>query len=319
MTRRALLTGGTGFVGRHVHDRLRGAGWEVRCLSRRPDVARAQWPGREWMGGDVGDASSIELALRDCQAALYLVHGMADLRPGWEEREVRAAETFARAAGRRGLERIVYLGGVAPAGPPSRHLRSRLRTGEALRAGPVPCLELRAGMIVGAGGASWAIVRDLSARLPAMILPAWLLNRSEPVALDDVSAALVAGLALELEGSDWWDLPGPEALSGRDILLRVAAVQGRRPWLLRVPMVSPGLSSHWIRLITRADHALARELVEGLRSDLLAQRPGFWARAGLDPPMVLEEAARRALAAETRLAPHQHLVEALAAALTRRA
>jgi hypothetical protein len=131
-----------------------------------------------------------------------------------------------------------------------------------------------------------------------MVLPAWLAHRSEPVALDDVVAALEAAGRIELPASTWWDLPGPEALSGRDILLRIAAVMGRRPILFEVPLVTPGLSSHWIRLVTRADHVLARELVEGLTSDLVATRPGFWAMAGLPPPLPLEEAARRALAAE---------------------
>ena len=317
MAGRALLTGGTGFVGRHLEAPLRVAGWEVRSLTRRPAEARARHPDREWVGGDVHDPASLSRALEGCTVAFYLVHGMGDLRPGWEQREVRAAEVFAREAARAGVERVVYLGGVAPASAPSRHLRSRLDVGEALRAGPVPCLELRAGMIVGAGSASWTIVRDLAARLPAMILPAWLRNRSEPVALDDVIAALVATPRVALEGSAWWDLPGPEALSGKEILLRVAAVLRRRPVLLEIPLVSPSLSPHWIRLVTRAEAALARELVEGLRSDLLALRCGYWQSAGLRAPMKLEEAARRALAAEELPSPGGRLLERLAAALTR--
>jgi uncharacterized protein YbjT (DUF2867 family) len=246
---------------------------------------------------------------------------MRQLRPGWAEREVRAAETFARAARRARVERVVYLGGVAPAGPPSEHLRARLATGQALRDGAVPCLELRAGMIVGEGSASWTIVRDLAARLPAMVLPAWLRHRSEPVALDDVAAALVAATRFprRLGSSDVWDLPGPEALSGSEILRRVAAVMGRRPVLVSVPFVSPSLSSHWIRLVTRADHRLAAELVEGLTSDLLATRGGFWAAAGLPAPIGLEEAARRALATEEDHLPLRSVaLEAIAGAVSRR-
>jgi uncharacterized protein YbjT (DUF2867 family) len=257
--------------------------------------------------------------MEGCQVAFYLVHGMGELGAGWAEREVRAAETFARAASLAHLERLVYLGGISPSGAPSEHLRARLRTGEALRDGPVPCLELRAGMIVGEGSASWTIVRDLAARLPAMVLPAWLVHRSEPVALDDVVAALVAATRFPSPRSEAWDLPGPEALSGNEILRRVAAVMGRRPLLFRVPFVSPSLSSHWIRLVTRADHRLAAELVEGLTSDLLATRPGFWTAAGLPTPIALEEAARRALADEREHLPLRSLaVEAIAGALTRR-
>lgn len=319
MTGRVLLTGATGFIGGHLHDPLRAAGWEVRCLTRRPLAARESWPDRDWVAGDVGDAGGLADALSGCQVAFYLVHGMGELGPGWAEREVRAAEAFGRGASRARVERLVYLGGVAPSGVPSEHLWARLQTGEALRASGVPCLELRAGMIVGEGSASWTIVRDLAARLPAMVLPAWLMHRSEPVALDDVVAALVAATRFPLASSDVWDLPGPEALSGNEILRRVAAVMGRRPLLLRVPFVSPSLSSHWIRLVTRADYRLAAELVEGLTSDLLARRAGFWAAAGLPGPIVLEEAARRALGAERDHLPLRSLaLESIAGALTRR-
>jgi uncharacterized protein YbjT (DUF2867 family) len=320
MPETVLLTGATGFIGRNLHPALRRAGLVVRSLTRRPEEARRRWPEQEWVGGDVGEPGSLAAALRGCGAAYYLVHGMSSGRPGWAEEERRWAEGFARAAHQAGVGRVVYLGGVAPRGAPSEHLRARLETGEVLRGGPVPCLELRAGMIVGAGSASWTIVRDLAARLPAMVLPAWLMHRSEPVAVDDVVRALVAGSRLALPRSEVWDLPGPEALSGEEILRRVAAVIGRRPFLVRVPFVSPSLSSHWIRLVTRADHRLAAELVEGLTSDLLATRPGFWAAAGLPPPLALEEAARRALAAEAgELSARSRLLERLAGALSRRA
>jgi len=319
MTEQVLLTGATGFIGQHLHPALVQAGQHVRCLTRRPEQSRARWPDRDWVGGDVGEPRSLARAMEGCATAYYLVHGMAAAAPGWADEELRWAEDFAEAAGAAGLRRVVYLGGVAPRGGPSEHLRSRLETGEVLRAGNVPCLELRAGMIVGAGSASWTIVRDLVARLPGMVLPAWLKHRSEPVAVADVVAGLVAGLRIELPASTWWDLPGPEALSGKEILLRVAAVMGRRPLLLDVPLVSPRLSSHWIRLVTRADFGLARELVEGLTSDLLATRPGYWTAAGLPVPMALEEAARRALAAEAgTLSARGQFAEALAGLLTRR-
>ncbi len=317
MSDRVLLTGASGFIGRNLHGPLTAAGLEVRCLARDPAAARRRWPDRTWVGGDVGVPASLAPALEGCATAYYLVHGMGSGAPGWEDEEVRWAEEFAEAAGAAGVRRLVYLGGVAPRGEPSAHLRSRLATGQVLRSGPVPCLELRAGMIVGAGSASWTIVRDLAARLPAMVLPAWLAHRSEPVAVDDVLAALVAAAGLALPESTCWDIPGPEPLTGKEILLRVAAVLGRRPLLLDIPLVTPRLSSHWIRLVTRADHAVARELVEGLTSDLLAARPGYWAAAGLPPPRSLEEAARLALAAEAgTLTSAGRLAEAVAGLLT---
>ncbi len=320
MSQRVLLTGATGFIGRNLGRVLEGAGSKVRCLTRSLEGARARWPERSWVYGDIAVPGTLLTALEGCDCAYYLVHAMGSHHPGWAEEEIRWAQGFAQAAQRLGVKRLIYLGGVAPQGPPSEHLLARLNTGEALRAGPVPCLELRAGMIIGAGSTSWTIVRDLAARLPAMVLPAWLAHRSAPVALDDVLAALQAGLHLELPASIWWDIPGPEALSGTEILLRVAAVLGRKPLLLKVPLVTPRLSSHWIRLVTRADYTVARELVEGLTSDLIPTRPGFWEAAGLAPPMALEVAARRALEAEAgTLSRAGRLAEGLAGWLTPRA
>jgi uncharacterized protein YbjT (DUF2867 family) len=319
MSEQLLLTGATGFIGQNLYPALVKAGHHVRCLTRNPAPSRSRWPDRDWVGGDVGEPKGLARAMERCATAYYLVHGMASARPGWADEELRWAEDFADAARQAGVGRVIYLGGVAPRGEPSEHLRSRLETGEVLRAGSVPCLELRAGMIIGTGSASWTIVRDLAARLPGMVLPAWLAHRSEPVAVDDVVAALVAGARLELPSSSWWDLPGPEPLSGKEILLRVAAVMGRKPLLLDIPLVTPRLSSHWIRLVTRADFRLARELVEGLTSDLLATRTGYWTLAGLPAPVSLEEAARRAFAAEAgTLTPGGKFAEALAGLLTRR-
>ena len=192
----------------------------------------------------------------------------------------------------------MYLGGVAPSGPPSEHLRSRLEVGEALRGGAVPALELRASMVVGAGSASWQIVRDLAARLPAMVLPRWLRSRTQPLAVDDAVAALVAGLALPLAGSAAFDLPGPQVLTGRAILEQTARVLGlRRPRVVEVPLLNPWLSSQWVRLVTRADWPVARELVLGLTSDLLARDDRYWAAIGRGRRVPFARAAAAAVAA----------------------
>lgn len=293
-----LLTGASGFVGGKLHGPLTQADHSVRCLSRNLDVARKRQPTWDWRQGDLnGDEEPVLRALSDCAVAYYLVHGMGSSQADWVEKEMAAAERFGKLATRAGVGRVIYLGGVAPQGTPSPHLRARLQTGEALRSGSTPCLELRAGMIVGHGSISWQIVRDLAARLPAMVVPAWLGHRSEPVALADVLSALTAAATVPLPGSRWEDLPGPETLSGYDILLRVARLLGRKPWMLRIPLVTPRLSSHWIRLVTRADYRIARELVEGLTCDLVAEKRGFWEVAHVKP-MALEQGAQVAFAEE---------------------
>jgi uncharacterized protein YbjT (DUF2867 family) len=212
--------------------------------------------------------------------------------------ERKTAEAFVEAAAKAGVERIVYLGGPAPPGVPSEHLRSRLEVGEILRSGPVPTAELRASMVIGHGSASWQIVRDLALRLPVMVLPKWLASRTRPIALPDVIEALASAADLPLTHSDWFDLPGPEVMNGQQILERIAALRGRRFLALRVPFLSPRLSALWLRLITRTDFALARELVMGLQEDLLPKDERFWTLIDHGPLMSFDAAARSALASE---------------------
>jgi uncharacterized protein YbjT (DUF2867 family) len=192
------------------------------------------------------------------------------------------------------------------------------------RRSPWPAIELRASMVIGNGSASWQIVRDLAMRLPFMVLPRWLKSRTRPVALDDVIAALagaaelplrakvlvngtapalrggavVDGAASALRGGAVFDIPGPEILSGREILERIAALDGRHIVALEVPLLTPELSALWLKLVTSADFTLARELVLGLRSDLLPQDDSFWQRIGHDRLVPFDEAARRALAGD---------------------
>ena len=295
-----LLTGATGFVGSHALPRLVAGGLDVRCAARDVAKARAAHPERTWVQFDLARPETIAPALHGCRAALYLVHEM-NAGKGYEAREGASASAFAKAAADEGLERIVYLGGVAPKGKPSRHLRSRLHTGEVLRAGKVPVFELRAAMVVGSGSLSWQIVRDLAMRLPAMILPRWLSTRSQPVAIDDVAFALERALSVPIASAGVHDLPGPDVLSAKEILLRIARLRGKRPIMLSVPILSPRLSSYWLRLVTGANFHVARELIEGLSSDLLAEGRGFWELAPEHAPMSFDEAARLALAEDKRL------------------
>jgi uncharacterized protein YbjT (DUF2867 family) len=296
--RALLLTGATGFVGGAVHPALARAGWHVRCLTRDAARAAARRPALDWVQGDVADPTSCARALDGCRAAIYLVHGIGE-GPDYHRREVTAAATFSSAAAAAGVERIVYLGGVAPDGPGSEHLRSRRDVGETLRAGPVETIELRASMIVGHGSLSWLIVRDLAARLPFMVLPRWLKSRTQPVAIADVVTALVRALELPRAASAWFDLPGPVTLSGKEILEETARVMGLpHPRMVEVPLLSPRLSSLWVRFVTRARWSVAREVVIGLTEDLLARDDRFWQLVGHPRRSSFAEAAKLALDAE---------------------
>jgi len=293
--RRTLITGATGFIGRALMLALSGRGQQVIAASRGTGQARA---GVEWRSFDLLRPDTHPAALTGAGVAYYLAHSMGGGHADFRALERRAAEAFVSSAAAAGVERIVYLGGPQPLGPPSEHLRSRLEVGEILRAGPIPTVELRASMVIGNGSASWQIVRDLAMRLPVMVLPRWLRSRTRPVALPDVIVALTAAAELPLERSAWFDLPGPEILSGRQILERIGALRGRRILALDVPLLTPRLSALWLKLVTRTDYTLARELVVGLGEDLLPKDERFWQLIGHTRLVSFDEAARRAMADE---------------------
>jgi uncharacterized protein YbjT (DUF2867 family) len=290
--RNILVTGATGFIGGALVPALRARGAQVIAASRRPVEPGT---GGAWRLCDLLRPETLPAAFAGVQVAYYLVHSMGGGHADFRARERRSAENFTAAAARAGVERIVYLGGPAPAGTPSEHLRSRLAVGEILRAGPVPAVELRASMVIGSGSASFQIVRDLAMRLPVMILPKWLKSRTRPVGLDDVIAALIGAAELPLAASARFDVPGPETLSGREILERIAALRGRRILALEVPLLTPRLSALWLKLVTTTDFTLARELVLGLEQDLLPADGGFWQRIQHTELVPFDEAARRAL------------------------
>jgi uncharacterized protein YbjT (DUF2867 family) len=293
----ALVTGASGFIGRALTPALLARGFRVVATSRHPRGS-GRTEGVEWRTCDLLDAASLPQAFAGARVAFYLVHSMGGSSSDFRALEQQTARAFVTAAAAAGVERIIYLGGPAPPGVPSEHLKSRLEVGEILRAGPVRAVELRASMVIGNGSASWQIVRDLAVRLPVMVLPRWLASRTRPVALGDVVEALVSAADMPLSQSEWFDLPGPEILSGQQILERIAALRGRRFLTVKVPFLSPQLSALWLRLVTRTDFALARELVLGLQQDLLPKDERFWASIGHTQLVSFDGAARQALADE---------------------
>jgi uncharacterized protein YbjT (DUF2867 family) len=300
--RTILVTGATGFVGRALVPALLAEGARVRATTRRLRGGEDARVG--WVEADVAHPADLPRALEGVDAAYFLVHGMAGGGDDYAEEERRTAAAFAREAELAGVSRIVYLGGVAPRGRPSRHLASRLAVGEVIRGGRVPALELRASMIIGAGSTSWQVVRDLALRLPAMLLPSWAESRTCPVAIEDVVAALVGALELplgdgSLPGGAWLDLPGPDVLSLREILERVAALRGRVLPSIRAPLPAPRISTLWLKLVSGADWTVVRELVQGLEHDLLPLAgSSYWERVAPRSLVPFDEAARRALAEE---------------------
>jgi uncharacterized protein YbjT (DUF2867 family) len=292
-----LVTGATGYVGGRLVPRLLEAGRQVRVLARDPSrVAGRSWAGRvEVVRGDLHDPATLPPALAGVDVAYYLVHSMGD-HESFAARDVEAARAFGRAAAEAGVRRIVYLGGLGDASTDlSDHLRSRHETGEALREGGVPVTELRAAVIVGSGSVSFEMIRWLVERLPVMVCPRWVFQRIQPIAIGDVLSYLVAAPDVPGAAGRVVEIGGADVLTYRDMMLGYAAKRGLRRTLLPVPVLTPRLSSHWVRWMTPVPASIALPLVEGLRNEVVVR--GDDARS-LFPgihPMSYAEALDRAL------------------------
>ena len=287
---RITVVGGTGFIGARLVPELVRAGAAVTTASR----ASANHAGIEvaHVSCDLESGEGIDRALEGADVVYFLVHAMAG---GGEfaERERRAAANFNAAAGRLRATKVVYLGGLYPSHEPlSDHLESRKQVGLMLIEG-CGALAVRAGVVVGAGSASFEIIYGLCHRLPLMIAPKWLKSRCQPIGIDDAIRALAG--AASLPAAREVDLAGPDILTYRRMLeITSEEMRGRAPLMVAVPVLSPELSAHWLRLITRVDMRVARSLVSSLRHDMIAERPLLTAELGIEP-MGFRESVRIAL------------------------
>jgi uncharacterized protein YbjT (DUF2867 family) len=251
--------------------RLAREGLRVRAAARSRKVLEARgWAGVELVEADALAPETLAETLEGIDVAYYLVHSMAAGRHfGWLDLE--AAENFAAAAGRAGVKRIVYLGGLVPPNADSEHILSRRDTGDRLRAGQVPVTEIRAGIIVGPGSAAFEVMRDLVLHLPVMVTPRWVRAKSPPIALENLLEYLVRIAFVPEAAGRTYDACGPEVLSYEDMMRCLADVAGkRRPLIVPVPVLSPRLSAYWLGLVTAVPASVARALIGGLKHDFAA-------------------------------------------------
>ena len=297
---RILLTGATGYIGGRLLPALEALGRPLRCLARRPDALRDRVaPQTEVVGGDLVDDASLDRAMAEVDTAYYLVHSMG-AHGDYRDVDLLAARAFGGAARRAGVRRIIYLGGLAhDDGSLSKHLKSRLETGEALRESGVPVVELRASVVIGSGSLSFEMIRALVERLPVMICPRWVSTEAQPIGIDDLLAYLVAAFDLTGDTNQVFEIGGADRASYGDLMREYARQRGLRRLMISVPLLTPHLSSLWLGLVTPIYARIGRQLIEGLRNRSVVQDHG--ADAVFDVrPIGLAEAVSRAIRNEDR-------------------
>jgi uncharacterized protein YbjT (DUF2867 family) len=296
-----LVTGATGYVGGRLVPALLDAGYRVRCLVRQPrklDERRwRQHPLLEVVAGDLDDAAGLRQAMAGCRAASYLVHSMVATGGTYAERDRQLAANFGTAAHQAGLERIIYLGGLGEMGADlSEHLRSRRQVEETLAASGVPVTTFRAAMIIGAGSASFEILRYLVERLPIMVTPRWVTTECQPVAIADVLYWLTRCLEVPETAGQTLEIGGADVMPYRDLMKIMAEELGiPRRIILPVPVLTPRLSSLWINLVTPVSYRIAKPLAEGLKNRVVVTNDTTQ-RLMPHQPLGVREAIRRALA-----------------------
>jgi uncharacterized protein YbjT (DUF2867 family) len=290
-----LLTGATGYVGGLLLPLLEKQSAVVRCLARNPDKIRRSRETTQVVRGDVLDAASLDQALQGVGTAYYLVHLMSGSKD-FEREDRQAAANFAAAAKKAEVKRIIYLGGLGDDADPklSPHLRSRHEVGEILRQSGIETVEFRAGMVVGAGSLSYQLLKSLTDRLPVMLCPKWLSTPTQPIAVDDVLAYLLAAQDLPSDQCRIFEIGGTDVVTYSDLIRIYARLKQLRRWLISVPVLTPYLSGLWLALVTPTAFEVGRHLIEGLKNPTIV-RDNTALRVFNVRPMSVHEAIRMAV------------------------
>ena len=293
-----LLTGATGYVGGRLLPLLEAEGYQVRCMTRRPEALAANvGENTEVVKGDVLDADSLAAAMQGVDTAFYFVHSMGS-KADFEAEDRQAAQNFTDAAEQAGVRRIVYLGGLGSRDKKlSKHLRSRQETGDVLRSSGVQVVEFRASIVIGSGSLSFEMIRALVERLPVMICPKWVRVLAQPIAIEDVLAYLQEAIELAESDSRIYEIGGPDQVSYGEIMQEYARQRGLRRLMIPVPLLTPYLSSLWLGFVTPLYARVGRKLVASLKNPTLVSS-NLASTAFSVRPRSLSEAIARALVNE---------------------
>jgi uncharacterized protein YbjT (DUF2867 family) len=273
---RVLITGANGYIGRRLVMMLQSRGHDLICLVR--DSRRLQLPdtsGLQILEGDLLKPEKFPALPQNIDVAFYLVHSMGASFKHFQSLEEKAAHTFLTALQKTRVKQIIYLGGIANDDTLSRHLISRCKVEEILAGADIPVTVLRAAIIIGSGGASFEITRDLVEKLPVMVAPRWIDTLCQPIAIRNVLEYLEKCMLNEACYHQTYDIGGPEVLSYKEMLLRFAKLRGLKRWIIRVPVLSPGLSSLWLYFVTSTSFSLSRSLVSSMHNEVIVEKTGI--------------------------------------------
>lgn len=273
-----LVLGASGYVGGRLVPLLLEKGYKVKAAARNPDKltcrSYSSHPGLIPVKVDVLDKSSLDQACQGCDAAYYLIHSMgpsAGKNNDFADKDRRAAQNMIKSAAENNLQQIIYLGGLGEDDPElSHHLKSRLEVGRILQQGTVPVTFLKAAMILGAGSASFEVMRYLVERLPVMVTPKWVYTRSQPIAISNVLGYLAGCLEKPQAMGRTFEIGGPEVITYSRLFKIYAQEAGLAPRIIiPVPFFTPRLSSYWIHLVTPVPASIGRPLAEGLKNTVV--------------------------------------------------
>tara|TARA_R110002051_G_scaffold36619_1_gene79362 strand:+ start:1758 stop:3170 length:1413 start_codon:yes stop_codon:yes gene_type:complete len=265
------IAGATGYIGKWFMDRFKDQ-YHFIGLSRR-EVNENPEPKIEWRQLELYSISSTTEALKGVDYAIYLVHSMnasTRLNQGsFEDTDLLLADNFSRAATSNGVKQIIYLGGILPKGEPeeewSQHLKSRLEVERTLSTGTAALTALRASIIVGPGGSSFDMIKNLVKKLPVLICPQWTESKTQPISLDDTLTIIDACLGNEEVYDKAIEIGSPEVMSYKEMLVKTSMVMGKKRWVFSVPFFSPGLSKLWVGYFGESPSQLVSPLVESLK------------------------------------------------------
>ncbi len=290
---KVLLTGANGYIGRRLKQTLLNEDVSLRLLVRNPKSLNSNL-NVEVVQGDTFDMDSLERALEGIDVAYYLIHSLQ--QKNYKELDRLSAQNFLDAAIKKGVKRIIYLGGLGVKEYASEHLLSRIETGEILSSRPdkIETIWIRAGVIIGSGSASFEIIRHITEKLPIMVTPKWVKTLAQPIGVDDVIAYLNASKDLSIDGNLIVDI-GSEKMTYKEMMLACANALGLRRWIFPLPILSIKFSSYWLNLFTPVPYAVARPLIEGLSSEVLIQNDNAKRYFSHIHPMKFNEAVKKAI------------------------